>query len=174
MAHTFVQLAAKPVDPNRPLRTARNIAYAEEIWYFIACVIFMVSSWHLVSRLWSLIQKRSNLKRLSSEQQVSDACSSEGPRTPRLATSVALRRLHLAVTTAFKIVVFRSTLTLGSLFAANLAEIAGITGYLIAALVWEFINSKHAFRSVDRWTLTLRVISSERDNAPKFRHRILG
>ena len=175
MDHPSVQLAAAK-DPNQAIRIARNIQYTGEIWYFTACLIFIVSSWHLVSRLWTLIQTRSKLKCISSEQQVSDASSSEGSRTPRLATSVSLRRLPLAATSVFRIVVFRSTLKLGSLFIANLAEIAVMTSYLVAALVWSFINSK---LTIHHHTPGLYVKSdgpqsSERNNAPEFRRRLLG
>ena len=134
---------AMPVsDSDKTIRISRNIEYPNETWYFIGCAIFLISLFHFVSLLWSLGRKSS----LLSANQASDDPSSEGARSPKPMASVSLRRIPLAITSAFRIAVFRSTVPLGSNFSMNLAESAIIGGYLIAMLVWEFINSKPAFK----------------------------
>ena len=161
MAYTSVDdaiHAARVADPNVLIWSARACEYVKQIWWFIACVIFIVSSWHVASMIWSLRRTRSGVER-SSLQDANEDSSNEGPHTPRPTAPLSLRRIPLAATTAFRIIFFRSTVRLYSSFTANLAEIAAISAYLIALLTWEFINSKHGFSCLffNKYILTLTV-----------------
>lgn len=162
--------APAPVDPNKALRIARNIDYPNEIWYFVACLIALISLFHILSFLWSLGRKAV----LLSAGQASNGFSSEGARSPKLTASVSLRRIPLAITSAFRIVVFRCSVALGSNFSTNLAESAIISAYLIAIITWEFIFSKHIIHLfVLRYTNVYMVGHSSEHNGPELGHQLL-
>jgi ferric-chelate reductase len=137
-----VNLAAKP-DPNVAIRVDRAADYPKEIWYLVASVIFVASLFHFLSFLWTYRRKASTIGHISSRRAGNDV-SSEGPRSPRPSSSLSLRRLPQAFSAAFRITAFRWTVTLGSNFTANLAEMSVISGYVIALITWEFIMSKPA------------------------------
>ncbi|KAF8512481.1 ferric reductase NAD binding domain-containing protein [Gautieria morchelliformis] len=134
--------AAKPVDPNTAIRVALSSEYPKEVWYLVASVIFVASLFHILSFLWNYTRKASLIGHISSRQAGSDL-SIEGARSPRPSTSVSLRRLPQAISSAFRITAFRWTVKLGGNLTANLVEITVIGGYLIALLVWEFVNTRN-------------------------------
>ncbi|KIJ53374.1 hypothetical protein M422DRAFT_202279 [Sphaerobolus stellatus SS14] len=131
--------APKPVDPNKALRIARSAAYPKEIWYLVVCVIFLASICHLSSVLWSIRTVRKN--RPTSKQI--DNPSSETLPGGRTTAKSSIRRLPLAIVNAFRIVAFRWTIPLGGTLRVNFVEIFTTVGYLVAILVWEFINTRN-------------------------------
>lgn len=53
----------------------------------------------------------------------------------------SIRRLPLAIMNAYRILAFRTTLSIGP-FSLNLAEVFLTIAYIVALFVWSFINSE--------------------------------
>ncbi|KZP33754.1 hypothetical protein FIBSPDRAFT_810265 [Athelia psychrophila] len=102
---------------DRTLRKQRNKEYPIQLWYFLACFIFLVGA------------KQGTL---DSESHIIPSSS-----------SVNLRRLPSAILNTYRIVALRWTIriNLGTVYTLNVAEIAITCAYIIAIFTWSFINT---------------------------------
>jgi len=122
-------------NPDRKIYFPRNIGYPKQIWWFLACLIFIVGACQLISRihgLWSLSRRRQARKKSPADVE-SYTGSANGP-------SSSLYRLLLALINAYRVIAFRTTLTVGP-FSISLAEMFLTCAYIIAIFTWLFINT---------------------------------
>jgi hypothetical protein len=115
--------------------------YPHQVWWFLACLIFLISACQLVSRIHGLLSLSSRLHRHKPRNDV------ESNSTQRNGAS-SLRRLPIAVLNAYRVIAFRTTLSLGP-FSLNLAEAFLTCAYIIALFTWLFINSKSHLTQMD-------------------------
>ncbi|ETW78228.1 hypothetical protein HETIRDRAFT_120102 [Heterobasidion irregulare TC 32-1] len=128
--------AAAAVAGNPKLDKARRKLlankYPKEVWYFIACFIFLVGIGNVGSRL--LARRRQTAVPRDSEDR-------NGPARG----AIAFRRLPLAVVNAYRILAFRCTVPIGNKYTLNVAELLITATYIIILFVWSLINSQLCF-----------------------------
>jgi len=115
---------------DKALASRYNGEYAYQVWWLVAPFLFLVGVTHYGS-----IALR---KLFPGGKKHADA--EAGGRVVRCAFS--FRRLPSTIVNAYRVVAFRTTLTVGP-FSLNLTEVAITIAYIVALFVWSFINSTH-------------------------------
>lgn len=129
----FNILATTPAD--RVYRNQRQAEYAKQVWYFIACIIALLSCIRAIRFLLSRLTPptpgltHKEKKDLEALQPANDH-------------AISIRRLPLALVTAFRIIAFRWTITISSYNLASVAEVTFIFGYMAAIFIWLLVDSK--------------------------------
>ncbi|KAI5118220.1 hypothetical protein M0805_000716, partial [Coniferiporia weirii] len=107
--------------------------------YLVVCLIFVVALYHVTSvaltyleTLWA--------RRISKECVTEKLEEQVGPGRTRTGRSVALRRIPLALLNSARIAAYRTTLPIGMNARLPLVEIVVSVAYLLAMLVFEFVN----------------------------------
>ncbi|ESK92511.1 putative iron reductase [Moniliophthora roreri MCA 2997] len=124
--------AARAPNPDRTIRIMRTREYPKQIWYFLSCFIALVSFFQAIS---FLVRR---YRRSGTSGVLGD--SEKGPREPSSGSRIQWRRLPYAVANLYRIVAFRSTVTMGS-YSLNLAEVLVTFMYIIALFTWTFIRT---------------------------------
>ncbi|KZT71188.1 iron reductase [Daedalea quercina L-15889] len=119
----------KAATSDRTFEGARAKEYPKEVWYFVACFIFLVSLFQLGSWVANKLSKRRSLKK--------DAEAGTDPSRGRF----SVRHIPTAIVNAYRVVAFRWTLEIGSSYTLNMAEVFVSCAYIIALFVWEFVNT---------------------------------
>ncbi|KAH9918057.1 iron reductase [Fomitopsis serialis] len=119
----------KTVSPDKALRLARAKGYPREVWYFVACFIFLVSLFQFGSWVVNKLSKRRARK----------TDTEAGADTSRGRFSV--RNIPVAMVNAYRVIAFRLTLNIGSSYTLNMAEVFVSCAYFAALFIWEFINT---------------------------------
>ncbi|KAH9838053.1 iron reductase [Rhodofomes roseus] len=118
----------KAVSPDKALRLARAKGYPREVWYFVACFIFLVAIFQFGS--WA-VNKLSKRRARTDTEAGTD--TSNGRFT--------VRNIPRALVNAYRVILFRWTLEIGSSYTLNMAEVFVSCAYFIALFIWEFINT---------------------------------
>ncbi|KIJ54636.1 hypothetical protein M422DRAFT_200498 [Sphaerobolus stellatus SS14] len=127
-------LAQQKNDPNRTLRTWRANNYPKQQWYMIGIFIFLIACYYFGQLIYAW-----NLKRSSAGRQSEAGEPARGAANNKS----SIRRLPFAIANTWRIIFFRFTVPLGWGHHINFAEVAIAAGYILAMLIWEFINSKN-------------------------------
>ncbi|GJJ08729.1 hypothetical protein Clacol_002948 [Clathrus columnatus] len=120
------------VSPTKALRLARNIAYPQQLWWFIASFIGLVSLLHFTNFLVLRYQKYL----LAHKNGNDDPENSQRKTTQRF----SFRKLTSTVSETIAIVLYRYTIPLGYSHRVNVTEIAIVVAYITSVLIWTFIN----------------------------------
>ncbi|KAI0316314.1 ferric reductase NAD binding domain-containing protein [Amylostereum chailletii] len=121
------QKALKSID--KVLRIDRAADYPKQVWYFLACFIFLVGLVNHLSLLSFHRRRRTSTKPDAESHHAAPA------------RAISYRRLPLAVVNAWRIVAFRSHIRIGSSYSLNLAEIFMTATYITILFVWTLHNS---------------------------------
>ncbi|KAF7789296.1 hypothetical protein EIP86_000240 [Pleurotus ostreatoroseus] len=111
---------------SKALRKKLNTQNPKQLWWFLACTIGVAMFLNIFSILWAF-KRRRDLKR---------------PSSPPAASSgkVSLKRLPAAALTASRILAFRWRIPAVSM---TLLEVFLTSMYLMAVLIWEFVNTSN-------------------------------
>ncbi|KAF8813105.1 hypothetical protein BYT27DRAFT_7181675 [Phlegmacium glaucopus] len=101
---------------------ARDISYPNQVLYFIASVIALISLCHFFSISYKFITR----KRVYGWKR---------------RTAVSLARVPAAVVDSFRTLAFRWTVPIGSSHELNLAEVGATLGYMAVIFSWTFVNT---------------------------------
>lgn len=116
-------------DPNSSLSNARDTAYPEQVWWFIAAFIALLALFHLRNLLrWSTFLP-------PARAQVHPEGINHITRG-----KYSIRRLPITVQETLTILLYRYTVPLGNGRRVNWAEIGVVSGYITVVLTWTFIN----------------------------------
>jgi heme/copper-type cytochrome/quinol oxidase subunit 2 len=107
-----------------------NEEYAHQVWWLVAPFLFLVGVTYYGS---IVLRKLFPGKNKPADVEVDGRLVRRG---------FSFRRLPLAIANAYRVVAFRTTLTVGP-FSLNLAEVAITITYIVALFVWSFINSTY-------------------------------
>lgn len=131
-----ITVGSQTPDPDRAIRVLHAKTYPYEVWFFLACFIFLVSIANWTSL--ALGYYRARIQRRQSSQ------TSAGPSARELETrgSISLLRLPQALVDTFRALSFRWTIAIGRSYTLNLAEVVMTAAYIAICLVWSLINSK--------------------------------
>lgn len=133
---SYAQPVYIPFSPKRkmPVTTADtalanhyNEEYPKQVWLLVATFLFLLG----VTRWGSVVLRRVFPSRGGHPDVEADG------RVVRHSPSI--RRLPLAIVNAYRVLAFRTTLTVGP-FSLNLAEVALTIAYIVALFIWSFIN----------------------------------
>jgi len=115
---------------DKALASRYNGEYAYQVWWLVAPFLFLVGVTHYGSI---------GLRKLFLGGKTPADVEADG-RIVRRAFS--FRRLPFTIVNAYRVVAFRTTLTVGP-FNLNLTEVALTIVYIVALFVWSFVNSTH-------------------------------
>ncbi|KAL5487797.1 FRP1_3 [Sanghuangporus weigelae] len=124
--------------------------YVDELWYLLTAVIGLLTIVHWSTRLYSFLRKPQRGQNNSNATNIEK--TSPEASTPGQTGKASIRRLPQAFCSVFKIVAFRTTVPIGPSSVMSVTELVFITGYVIALLVWLWINTHdmEAFYFEDR------------------------
>lgn len=162
-------LEARVTAADRAYRNKRQAEYAMQVWYLIACTIASLSCIRALRFLYSRLSTRQPVAPLK-EKSDTEASISSGKKT------ISVSRLPSAITTLFRIVVFRWTLVIGSYNLASVSEVAFILGYMAAMFLWLLVDTRdlQSYMYQDRAAhlasaqLTLVVVLAGKNNMISF------
>jgi len=115
---------------DKALESHYNEEYAYQVWWLVAPFLFLVGATHYGSIA---------LRKLFPGRKGPVDTEADGRMVRR---SSSFRRFSFTVVNAYRVVAYRTTLTIGQ-FNLNLAEVALTIAYIFALFVWSFINSTH-------------------------------
>lgn len=128
-----------PSAADRTLKAYQQSLYVKELWLLLTAVIGLLTVINWSSRLLRyLLQTKRDLGDAgSSIEKTSPEALGQG-RTGR----ISLRRVPDAVASMFKVVAFRTTVPIGTLSVMSVTELTFIVGYIVAILIWLWVDSK--------------------------------
>lgn len=150
----FEERAAKPVDPNKVIRKARIAEYPKQTMYFVASIIAVACILHVsasISNFLAIRRARNKSRARPVTRGEKEAQSAEGGRSTQ---ALSLRRIPLAILNFSRVVAFRVSVPTGSLSRLTLIEVILPVLYLVALLIWEFINCE----LVERLSASVQVL----------------
>ncbi|KZT06684.1 iron reductase [Laetiporus sulphureus 93-53] len=116
---------------DKTIRVYLQKEYPKEVWYFVACFIFVV----ILGQLGSWV-----VSRVSSRKRTNSTVDAEAGAETSL-RQFSVRRIPSAIVNAYRVIAFRWTLGFGSSYTLNLAEVFVTCAYIIALFIWEFVNT---------------------------------
>ncbi|KAI0322907.1 ferric reductase like transmembrane component-domain-containing protein [Amylostereum chailletii] len=128
-------LAAKPSSKDRTLRKARTEEYPKQVWYCIACFLFLLILGNAIS--WLSLWRRSRRRRAQANSKVQDPEASNRQGNGR----VALGRIHVALVNAWRVIAFRSVIYIGDNYTISLTEVFITAAYITALFAWALMNT---------------------------------
>ena len=129
----------KTVDPNHDIRTQRADRYPKQIWFFLASFVGLITLFHLGTLFVFWQRKRHVRLTISRISEGEQPPNNEEPRST-LNPKISLRRISLAIINSFRILLYRTTVSIGGGNVLNGAEIGVTAGYVITLFTWEFID----------------------------------
>ena len=117
-------LASQKSDTDHSIRVAHAVIYPEDVWFCISAFIASISLCRLISFFARTL--------INHRQRSQKSTSARG--------TIALSRLPLAIANAFRAIVLRSTIQLGTSYALNVAEVLVTIAYIIVIFVWALVN----------------------------------
>ena len=106
-----------------------NEKYPKQVWLLVATFLFLVG----VTRCGSIV-----LRKVFPGREGHPDVEADG-RVVRHPPSI--RRFPLAIVNAYRVLAFRTTLTIGP-FSLNFAEVVLTIAYIVALFIWSFINGE--------------------------------
>ncbi|KAI5116193.1 hypothetical protein M0805_005181 [Coniferiporia weirii] len=139
--------ASPPVTAMVDVSLARSLfdtAMFPKSIYLVVCLIFVVALYHVTSVV--LTYLKTLWAHRNSKECVTEKLEEQvGPGRARTGRSVALRRIPLALLNSARIAAYRTTLPIGMNARLPLVEIVVSVAYLLAMLVFEFVNDPTNF-----------------------------
>jgi ferric-chelate reductase len=123
---------------DRLVRDQTQTKFTKQIWYLIASVVALLMFIRIARYLHSFVAIPKPTLEKESEKSKSDL---EGASSSVIGR-ISLRRLPLAIATAFRIVAFRWTIVIGTFAVSSVSELAFILGYMVAIFIWLLVDSK--------------------------------
>lgn len=131
----MLSLPTFPSDPkmvvtaaDKALARHYNDEYAKQVWWLVAPLLFLIG----VTNYGSIALRKLFPRRKGPADVEADGRVVRHP--------ASIRRLPLTIANIYRVLAFRTTLTIGPL-SLNLAEVALTIVYIVALFVWTFINS---------------------------------
>lgn len=128
---TVIDIALPISALDKQLLVARADLYPKEVVWAIAGLIAVVSLFHLLNLFYNLLTR------------------------PAKRGAVSLRRIPLAVADVTRSVAFRWTISFGSSYTLNLAEVTLTAAYISLLFVFALVNSKFFIFNLDRSTKSM-------------------
>lgn len=138
---------------DKVLRKKLAKLYPYDVWYFIAAFIFLILGViRVVSETYSYLHRRGHFTN-----------DPEALASSRSTGAISLRRLHLAIANAYRIVAFRSIVPIGGGHSLNVAELVLTGTYIIIMFTWTLINCTSSYLATvvlpsDTYTYLQRMI----------------
>ncbi|KXN81188.1 Ferric/cupric reductase transmembrane component 1 [Leucoagaricus sp. SymC.cos] len=129
-----VTISSQTADPDRTLRVQHAETYPLEVWYFLACLIFLASFINFTGIALGYYRDRRQRRRFR-------RTSNEGPEPPLRSDSIDWLRLPLAVGDTFRALSFRWTVPVGRSYTINFVEVLLTAVYIAICLAWSLINT---------------------------------
>lgn len=115
------------VTPDKALANHYNEEYPKQLWWFVLSFLLLVGVTN---------HGTTALRKLSRKKEPADV-EAVGRATQH---TVSIRRLLLTIANTYRVLAFRTTLTIGP-FSLNFAEVALTVAYIITLFVCSFVNS---------------------------------
>ncbi|TFK29363.1 hypothetical protein FA15DRAFT_582632 [Coprinopsis marcescibilis] len=125
-------------------RKANDKHYVKDVWIFLGSVLafFTVVNW--VRRLYHLfVSTRKPRARLSAGREPSTLEKAQPVVVASSDTPSCVGAIGASISTAFRIVVFRWSLCIGPYSLGTVGELAFVSAYISANLIWLFINTRN-------------------------------
>lgn len=123
---------------DRLIRDRTQSKFVEQVWYLIGSVVALLICIRIARYLHSLLTVPKPAPEKDKETKKVDL-----ERTNHRIGNISVRCLPLAIVTAFRIVAFRWTITVGSFMVSSVSEAAFVLGYMASILIWLLVDSKH-------------------------------
>lgn len=144
MRSAIVPLSSRsqPTAEEIALKSHLQRQYVKQLWIFLTVVIGLLTLINWTTRLYCYILRpqRTDVNKLNDEKKVH-----ESPNPGRTGQH-ALRRLPVAFRGLFKVVAFRTTVPIGPSSVMSISELTFIIGYIVAMLVWLWVNSAYQLK----------------------------
>jgi hypothetical protein len=139
--------AASPSRADIALKGIQQARVVKQLWIFLTAVIGLLTVINHSRRLFVRFGRRHR----SVHSQTSDEkdITIEDAR-PGATGKTSLRRLPAAAASAFRVVMFRKTIPLGPGGIISITETTFIVMYIVALLVWLFVDSAYSSTSSGR------------------------
>ncbi|KAF9444633.1 hypothetical protein P691DRAFT_807110 [Macrolepiota fuliginosa MF-IS2] len=128
----YITKGSQTPDPDRAIRIQHAQAYPLQVWYFLACLIFLVSIVNWTGLGLKYYRARVQRKRLS---------RTSGEASSQLRTSVSLLRLPGALGDTFRVLSFRWTIPIGQTYRLNFADVLLTAMYIIVCFTCALVNT---------------------------------
>ncbi|KAI0321845.1 FAD-binding domain-containing protein [Amylostereum chailletii] len=132
---------------DRALKAQQQRKYVRQLWLFLAAVVGFLAAIRLVTALSSARRPRSlppSPSSPSAPQDDKEKSSSHSLRPP-LNRGVSWRHLPRASLTAFRIVAFRLTVSIGFGPIGSVSELTFIIGYIVAIFIWLLVDTRDLY-----------------------------
>lgn len=129
-----------PSAADRTLKAQQQSLYVKELWLLLTAVIGLLTVINWSSHLLRYLRhnKRDHGDAPSTIEKTSPEALGQG-RTGR----ISLRRVPDAVSSMFNVVAFRTTIPIGPSSVMSVTELTFIVGYILAILIWLWVDSKY-------------------------------
>jgi len=128
---TVIDIALSNSALDKKLRVARTALYPKEVVWVIAGLIAVVSLFHVLDLFYIFLTR------------------------PAKRGAISLRRIPLALADVTRSIAFRWTISFGSSYTLNLAEVALTVAYISLLFVFALVNSEFFTINVDRPTKSI-------------------
>lgn len=122
---------------DRLIRDRTQSKFVKQVWYLIGGVVALLICIRIARYLHLLLTVPKPAQEKDKETKKVDLERAD----PRIG-KISVRRLPLAIATAFRIVAFRWTITAGSFMVSSVSEAAFVLGYMASILIWLLVDSK--------------------------------
>ena len=129
---------AGPTTADIRLKSCQQAKYVKELWLFLTAVIGLLAIFNWSSRLLLYACK---LKWTSGVGVVSHGKRSPEALKPGGTGRVSLRRVPDAIGSLFRVIDFRTTVPIGPSSVMSVTELTFIVGYILALLIWLWVDS---------------------------------
>ncbi|TFK43398.1 FAD-binding domain-containing protein [Crucibulum laeve] len=134
---SLLEFRATSAAADRLIRNKKQLEHVKQLWIFLACVLAFFTCVRALGFVISCVWKPSPSNPIPDNEKK----DLEHGHTTR-ANTFSLRHLPLAVTTAFRIVAFRSSVPIGFNAIASISEVAFILIYIAIMLVWLLVDTR--------------------------------
>lgn len=130
------------------LKAEKQAEYVKQLWFLLAAVIGLLSIINWTRRLLRRMRSPKAQKRGPDTPAESAYAIENVPFPSNSAGRVHLRRIPQAISSFFRVLAFRTTVPIGPSSVMLVSELTFIAGYIVALLVWLWINSESQNRSL--------------------------
>lgn len=146
-------LTARASSPISPAMLSQKAAlqeeYVKQLWFLLTAVIGLLTIVHWSTRLYERFRTPRSISHGNGSGM---AVEKQAPETltPGRTGKISLRRIPLAITSAFRVLAFRTTVPIGPSSVMSLTEVSFIISYTVTLFVWLWINSAYTVISCSR------------------------
>ena len=144
-------VSAAPTRADIALKAIQHARVVRQLWFFLTAVIGFLAIINFSRRLLVILRGR-QLPPTPSVSPEKDSANED--YRPGATGNASLRRVPAAVASAFRIVMFRRTISLGLGGDISVTETTFIVVYIVAHLIWLFVDSESFCQFVENIMLT--------------------